>query len=363
MFQYSPANPLNVSQCVLSPHLRLKSHHWFQYTEKVAEDAPRTALYVLECSTALENLLLPNHPSEKPDILSSSCQRHGVLSQTENHLNPIYVYGSNVIDPWFAFCSAPDGYLSLTFPVLESQLPLGMNMAYITTFQPTGLLRLWYRASQFDGVSFDFDEPRTTESISLELIAGAAQTLSIDVPESASVQGTFDLFPDMTLFLNESVELNISIPAADTGLVTFVDLLIDMPIRVGCFESASEGSDLGTGFIPTSCLVACFSDGMKRFAGVKSGSECICFEELPSSSQVPMEKCDKKCDEDDFQFCGGSKDEMLVFVASCPEDQIRFEDVCLKLLDNSRGITDNSYQCSNYVRFARVNSIVINLDC
>ncbi|TRY78752.1 hypothetical protein TCAL_06219, partial [Tigriopus californicus] len=347
VFQFVPADDLNVTQCVLAPHLRLKSHHWFQYTEKAPVEAPRTALYVLECSVAMENLLLPNHPSDNPEILQSSCQSQGVLIHEQNHLNPIYVHGANIIDPWFAFCSQPNDYLSLEFPISETQLPLGMNLAYLTTFKPIGLLRLWYRASQFETTTFDFVDPRSTETISLELIVGTADPNSIEAQESDSVLGTFDLFPDMSLLLNKAVKVNVSMSASDTGLVTFMDLLIDMPIRLGCFEPMGNGSNQGVGFIPTSCLVTCFGNGKQRYAGMTAGSECVCLDEPPSSNQVPMEKCETRCEEDNLQFCGGSGGEILVFVAACPEDQVRFEDVCLELLDNPQGVNDNSYKCSN----------------
>ena len=115
-----------------------------------------------------------------------------------------------------------------------------------------------------------------------------------------------------------------------------IELHVDLPIHVGCFEVTDMTNIESLGTInpgwPAKCLEMCHNnDVTKRFALLKNGNECYCagdgdFEPI----QKRDEMCTMSCSHDQSQLCGGDTSEnyMSVYVATCSGSEIRFSDHC-----------------------------------
>ena len=78
-----------------------------------------------------------------------------------------------------------------------------------------------------------------------------------------------------------------------------IELIIDLPIAVGCFE-AINGFSLGaavssvTDQTPVKCLTSCLQAGL-RFAALNRGSDCHCLEDLENLITAPKSECELSC--------------------------------------------------------------------
>ena len=107
-----------------------------------------------------------------------------------------------------------------------------------------------------------------------------------------------------------------------------VELVLDVPFYVGCFQEVQpfSGGTTITGAIddmtPAVCILKCLgSDTTKRYAFLKNGNECFCFDNIPTkglllSNDVEEEdNCNIDCVGSDLYKCGGTTS-VSVYVAS-----------------------------------------------
>ncbi len=112
--------------------------------------------------------------------------------------------------------------------------------------------------------------------------------------------------------------------------------------------------------VPSKCIKTCVSNtpvNSQRFAALKNGVECHCFEELPMANltPVPDEACRGAagCAGDANQYCGASNT-LSFFVATCKDGQKRFGDFCYEALPSgAQSIEANFDECSQKVRLKR----------
>ncbi|TRY78483.1 hypothetical protein TCAL_13095 [Tigriopus californicus] len=136
--------------------------------------------------------------------------------------------------------------------------------------------------------------------------------------------------------------------------MTQMEFVIDMPIRIGCFNVSSGTLDstpsVTSDQTPPKCLTFCMKKNPLdplRFAGLTNGEECHCFGRMPLEqlTSLPEEKCSKSCLGDSNQFCGGEAT-FSFFVATCPMGQKRFGDYCYQQLDIEQSIESNADSCT-----------------
>ena len=162
--------------------------------------------------------------------------------------------------------------------------------------------------------------------------------------------------PSQTEPFNVAREIPVVVPDVSTliddDLVTFqardinsasggfnispMELLVDLPVQVGCFRIRQPGSlvpdSSGGSQMPAECLTFCLEHNKGRYGATTSFGDCFCHEEIPFEDlqALPMDQCQSGCNgHQDNQFCGGATAEILMFhVATCPDGQTRFGDHC-----------------------------------
>ena len=125
MFDYDYDN----EACSMLPHMSLKDESWETFSVKSPDN---TALFVLHCSTALENIAVGgdyNTRSTDPGdwmFTGKDLQiwHHGHLENTIQLLS---------LSQYFLWAS-PDEIATITTTITEDVLPLGMNNDYLKAF-------------------------------------------------------------------------------------------------------------------------------------------------------------------------------------------------------------------------------------
>ena len=107
-----------------------------------------------------------------------------------------------------------------------------------------------------------------------------------------------------------------------------MELVLDVPFYVGCFQEVqslpegtaiTEGSDKMT---PAVCISKCIvTDATKRYALLRNGNECFCYEDVPTKSLLLLndaeeeDYCNLDCAGSDLYKCGGAAS-VSIYVAS-----------------------------------------------
>ena len=140
MFEYKPT----ADECRFLPYVSLKQYPMHEF----AEEAEGKSLYVLQCSTATEDVV----PELKTNnlfhfALQSTCSDTGIFVDTDGFLGTLSHTHRSV---HFWNCQA-SGQVFLRFQVKAEHLPFGIDNAYLDRFNPDAFLRVNYRAAHYTG--------------------------------------------------------------------------------------------------------------------------------------------------------------------------------------------------------------------
>ena len=250
-----------------------------------------------------------------------------------------------------SLCTTGDGQ-NFIYEVTDDRLPLKINQNYLNEVQPVALFKTWFRFRNAGG------GVTPTMNHEVRLAYGSVLPLNLDetlaVPESAEYTEHVHIVEDLhTRFSVSQRHFAIGLGAVDEdSLIDLapMELLIDLPINIGCFRKNVSTMSASSQNTPAKCITHCLSSLNHRFAALADGRICYCFDEFPVDEVTAMadEDCERVCDGDSEQFCGGQTSEHLVFyVATCPDPtyQKRFGDFCFKKVDNDRDIRHNADLC------------------
>ena len=107
-----------------------------------------------------------------------------------------------------------------------------------------------------------------------------------------------------------------------------MELVLDVPFYVGCFlevqplTGGTAITDASDNMTPAVCISKCLaSDTTKRYALLKNGNECFCYDETPTKELLLFndveeeDQCNIDCVGSDLYKCGGTTS-VSVYVAS-----------------------------------------------
>ena len=119
-----------------------------------------------------------------------------------------------------------------------------------------------------------------------------------------------------------------------------LELLLDVPFYVGCFQEVQPLSggtaitDANDNMTPAVCISKCFgSDATKRYALLKNGNECVCFDNIPTEGLLLVndveeeDHCNIDCLGSDLYKCGGTTS-VSAYVASKKELLLQTDNLC-----------------------------------
>ena len=148
--------------------------------------------------------------------------------------------------------------------------------------------------------------------------------------------------------------LKITVSMDTKGYLGIPQLLINVPLTIGCFKlrqtgQTSQGAAEMAAMTPAKCLISCKASG-HRIAMTLQGNKCVCHENIPFDEMIPIpdEKCDLPCEGDSQQFCGGQDDgTFLAYVHECEEGWVRFAHHCYKEGLSKADIFENENYCGD----------------
>ncbi|XP_059089354.1 uncharacterized protein LOC131885346 [Tigriopus californicus] len=331
IFEYDSA----LKSCRFHPHTTLKQELWSKFAQYTSQ--PTTALYVLECSESQENILIESDPEYHRSDLWNVDIECGELFLAQSQWNDkAAVFGGKqrVVG---MDCGANQKLEIKGNLKTVSKLPMTINQAYLDAAKPGAMATVYFRSSEASEVDIS--------------VGTGAKTVTLAKNESMGVTlytANFDTH------YSADDEILVKATAGGAGskiYMTRIDMALDLPIRIGCFGDPANvldvsGSITDPGQSPALCLTTCLQAG-KRFAFVKGGDQCLCFDEISQSlTPEPQQSCNLPCSGDGEDFCGGSNS-MSVFVATCPTSMVRFGDYCYFLSDtNDHSITKNERLCT-----------------
>ena len=219
MFEYN----YDLKQCRMFPYLSLKDESWHHFAKSVSKDK---SIFVLQCSTALEDLMVGN--DFKPGTSqvgkwkfhadTTEAMQHEYVEESLDLLSSAQYFlrvSSNGID---------NSQMGMETAITEADLPLGINNNFLTTFPQIALLR---------GNGFSFDQTNLDFTLKVN-----------DKTEIVTnhIRGRFNseivphmLFTDFTM--EESLKVSLMTSSHTDGKnMGRVNLLINMPMNVGCFQ-------------------------------------------------------------------------------------------------------------------------------
>ena len=104
------------------------------------------------------------------------------------------------------------------------------------------------------------------------------------------------------------IKLSGKSAASGTILVSPIELVLDLPLNLGCFTTTSSTASFeDSKLTPQSCLLACHAQQM-RYAVLGATKMCGCLPELDQAtlSLVQEDLCSHKCSGDRSITCGGN---------------------------------------------------------
>ena len=337
MFDYDSDS----NECNFLPHSDLKGRHWFEYAVKSAD--VNRAIYVLQCSTARENVL-SNSDLNLDDLehwqVNSNCPTWGLeypSDASDGQKNDFRRLLS-------ADCDAGNYFKIST---LADRFPLGMNADYLDKLSPNALLK--FRLRTRDKVALTQDSA-IQHVVQIKSGIEAPVDVTFNEPENEEFYEYSKLIDDLADdALNEEFYIRFTAQDRDAKLelIPSLELLVDTPIDLGCFvDQGLSLSGLTIVDNPAACLAHCYP--ANRVAITRFGAECYCKLSMDMDKVTPVEnsKCDRKCDADPGQFCGGpNANYVKAFAGSCPPGQVRFGDHCYFPINGVQPVTRNSDYC------------------
>ena len=90
-----------------------------------------------------------------------------------------------------------------------------------------------------------------------------------------------------------------------TVMISPIELIIEQPINIGCFQMSSGEQETQLGSIQD-CLIHCHNIKM-RFAVMISGDKCSCISEINHDDfeELPHGRCNRTCVDYTLFPCGG----------------------------------------------------------
>lgn len=223
------------------------------YLAKVAEVNEDSSVYVLQCSTAMENVLFDNDwVSRSPDHFTyyTTCPRwrldyHSAtlaypyaLAGYEAYITPECATGNRfVINTQVDHArygsephSRPKGSQDHAF-----RLAL-IDEAYVNAVRPGGFVRVSFRSYT---VSFPATARPGVSHAAKFTVANEVE--NFDVPESLEFREFYRFLPDVSTRIGTGsvYEFEVTSLSADTQFnISPLELVIDMPINLGCYKAS-----------------------------------------------------------------------------------------------------------------------------
>ena len=342
-------------RCVLAPHTPLKDFLFHEFAEPKTD----SSVYVLQCSTALENML-PNSNFEK--LTLSPWQNYGWRTQTMNtnfNVGPL----RHLDKPWHGQYGMEDSFLIVTsddnrginlkMVYTESQLPSVVDKDYLDTFRPSGLLRFFAKSTYFDGTDIANTRSPGPHDFRFDVRVNDFHVENV-LPEDSPIRFHHSIISDLSSIISKEVSIVVHNPAAKSANFGAFEILMNIPMDVGCYlansplpSTITSKSDL----TPSSCLVHCKTTHSKPFALVTQGNMCYCADrqEYNALMATSSSKCEVSyCLGDEKQFCGGP-DALSAFVTECPHGWERFGDSCYDFLPGENDVRTSADQCADKV--------------
>eukprot|EP00095_Tigriopus_kingsejongensis_P007774 snap_masked-scaffold154_size301342-processed-gene-2.15 protein:Tk07774 transcript:snap_masked-scaffold154_size301342-processed-gene-2.15-mRNA-1 annotation:"GJ15814" len=325
--------------CRLAPHTGYKGVYWSKFTEedKVFDG---TAIFILECSEALETAVAPNMEMAEYPWLKASIETTGFLDQGK-------VIYDDLISP------------TVMSPGAQEALRLMSNgTSTLSLHLPVTLPKLdpsyWTSAPSLVGVFIlELRISSTIEPLVFELHHGAAVLDSFQVFNTDQLQRFTSIIPNMASANDTTLTLILTTTVANNETVVDIsnlDLITDVPIYVGCFvhpettpfKTFEDNLDHGT------CLATCQAmDPALRYAALRNGTDCACLASLMALKGRPDDNCNVVCSGNPDEICG-SQNLSSVWIGACPVGMVRFEEQCyFQALPSPNTIEANEDECAD----------------
>ena len=227
--------------------------------------------------------------------------------------------------------------------VSMSDFPMHMDAEYISTVQPRGFFRYWYRANQGGGDEFDLEISLSFLENGVEYHKfGESRTLEYKDVELKKGMEDIHILPDLSTLQFDSLKVKIEYtPDKDNKEMQVgpAEVVIDMPYDFGCFEFKDEIptspiTDIPDVVTPAWCITKCLQlDPTLIIAGIHAGDQCICGPSIPYHAlySVPSENetvsCSSMCKGSNEYVCGGPN-AVSIYAGKCEEGKVRFGDHC-----------------------------------
>ena len=176
-------------------------------------------------------------------------------------------------------CDSGESYeLSVAAMSSVTRLPYGIDQAYLTAFKPAAFVKTHF-------VFTNDPTPDTSKTVEVTITVGGdddAKTLNVDADGHSHMVVVDDLHSKHAA---GNLKFKVESKSADNLLqLTRFDLMVDLPVQVGCFKDAGTGFDLSGktedagGQNVAECLKICAASGI--YAVLHKGIECHCADTL-----------------------------------------------------------------------------------
>ena len=241
---------LSSSSCKINVYESRKMGNLYE-TVEISTD-PVRSLYVLHCSTYGMNLLANVDPvsnSREPWIIESNCDK---VTLEEGMSSEFLVKTKFAVNGWYRFTNKLECKKEETFKMEQSvditDFPMHMDAEYISTVQPRGYFRYWYRALQGGSDEFDLEFSLSFLENDVEYHTfGQSGKLKYADAEHVTFTNSgaekIHILPDLSTLQFDSVKVRIEYtPEKDSKKMQVgpAEVVIDTPYDFGCFEFKSE---------------------------------------------------------------------------------------------------------------------------
>lgn len=255
----------------------------------------------MQCSESMDNILTFNDLDHLPSPwnIDSECTQNDPVDIPTPHKSKSAQHSGYYKEKAFS-CDA-NKYFEIKRSIDLEIFPMKISQNYLDTVKPGMLAIAWY----------SINPTSTSGNNKVKMSIGG--TFKEKELESAPIP-TFiaHYVEDASTVYNQDVSVKVtSTPdSASSVLITPLELLVDLPVEVGCFKGPAHNVDSNhrttssTEMTPAFCVAFCASLSNKnlRYTMVFGGSECLCREEIPDD-YIPQnnDQCSVACTGDDKQ--------------------------------------------------------------
>ena len=355
---------LSSSTCKINVYESRKMGNLFETVEM--STTPEKSLYVLHCSTYGMNLLANVDPvsnSREPWIIDSNCDKVTLEEGSSETL----VKTKFAVNGWYRFTNMLECKKEETFKMEQSvpltDFPMHMDAEYISTVQPRGYFRYWYRANQGGNDEFDleFSLSFLENDVEYHKFGESRKLKYSDADKEKEGNEEIHILPDLSTLQFDTLKVKIEYtPEKDSKKMQVgpAEVVFDTPYDFGCFEfkteippaDITETTDVMS---PAWCITKCLQlDPANVFAGIHAGDQCICGSEISYQDLylVPSENetvtCSSMCKGSDEYICGGPN-AISIYGGKCSEGKVRFGDHCFAQGLEDTNIAEAADDCMN----------------